>query len=93
MRIDDSPYNDKVLFRIVDLDYIEYYKNPEKAMKELIVSIKAYLKEIEEEKKRKEKEEEEKREAELKRQEEEKCKRELEERRKREEQERLLALS
>lgn len=91
LRIDDSPYNDKVLFRIVDLDYIEYYKNPEKAMKELIVSIKAYLKEIEEEKKRKEKEEEEKREAELKRQEEEKSKRELEERRKREEQERLVA--
>ena len=53
LRIDDSPYNDKVLFRISDLDYIEYYTNPEKAMKDLVVSIKAYLTQIEKEKKRK----------------------------------------
>ena len=28
VRIDSSPYNKKVLFRIADLDYIEYFSNP-----------------------------------------------------------------
>lgn len=63
VRIDESPYNRKVLFRIADLNYIEYYTNPKKGMQELIESIKTYLdecaaeeKRMEEENKRKENE-------------------------------------
>lgn len=43
VRIDASAYNKKVLFRIADLNYIEYYTNPKKGMKDLIDSIKTYL--------------------------------------------------
>lgn len=43
IRIDKSKYNAKVLFRIADLDYIEYYTNEEKALQELVDSITAYL--------------------------------------------------
>ena len=45
VRIDASPYNRKVLFRIADLNYIEYYTNPEKGMNDLINSIQVYLEE------------------------------------------------
>ena len=56
VRIDDSPYNKNVLFRIADLDYIEYYTNPQNGMVALIKSIKAYLAEIAAEEGRKKKE-------------------------------------
>lgn len=46
VRIDSSPYNKKVMFRIADLDYIEYFTNPEKGMEDLIKSIKAHLEEL-----------------------------------------------
>ena len=61
VRLDATPYNKTVLFRIADLDYIEYYTNPRKGMEDLIKSIQTYLEELaveerrrEEEKKRKE---------------------------------------
>lgn len=43
VRIDQTPYNKKVMFRIADLDYIDYYVNAEKGLSDLIKSIKAYL--------------------------------------------------
>ena len=52
VRIDDTPYNKKVLFRIADLDYIEYYTNPQKGMEDLIKSVKAYLEQVKKEEKR-----------------------------------------
>lgn len=91
IRIDKSPYNKKVMFRISDLDYIEYYTNPENALNDLIISIKAHLQSIQEEENRKKEEEAKKREAELKRKEEEKARKEQEEKRRREEQQRIVA--
>lgn len=52
VRIDSSPYNKKVLFRIADLDYIEYYTNPHKGMDDMLKSIKEYLEEWAAEEKR-----------------------------------------
>lgn len=71
VRIDSSPYNKKVMFRIADLDYIDYYTNPQKGMEDVIKSINAYLEELASEEKRKaeeiinKKEEERKKEAQL----------------------------
>ena len=78
VRIDRAPYNKKVMFRIADLNYIDYYQNPEKGIIDLIASIKAYLAQIQEEANRKKAEEEKKREAERRKAEEEKRKREEE---------------
>ena len=47
VRIDESPFHDSVMFRIVDLDHINYYLNPKKGREELIDSIKRYLAEEE----------------------------------------------
>lgn len=44
VKIDRSPYNKKVMFRIADLDYIDYYANAEKGLRELTSSIEAFLK-------------------------------------------------
>lgn len=52
VRIDSSPYNKRVLFRIADLDYIEYYTNPHKGMGDMLDSIKAYIEEWDAEEKR-----------------------------------------
>ena len=71
VRVDKTPYNKKVMFRIADLSYIEYYTNPEKGLNDLVNSIKNHLEQIEAEKRRKE-EEEKKREQEKKRLEEKK---------------------
>ncbi|MBR0046024.1 MAG: toll/interleukin-1 receptor domain-containing protein [Bacteroidaceae bacterium] len=71
LRIDDSPYNKKVLFRIADLSYIQYYINPEKALDELVTSIKAYLEQLQLEAKRRQEAAERKREEERRRREEE----------------------
>lgn len=61
VRIDKSPYNRKVLFRISDLDYIEYYINPEKGVNDLIKAIKTHLEILKNDELRKKKEEETKR--------------------------------
>ena len=45
VRIDKTPYNKRVIFRIADLSYIDYADNPERGRQELVRSIKAYLEE------------------------------------------------
>lgn len=40
VRIDNTRYHKKVLFRIADLSYVDYGRNPEKGMAELIKAIK-----------------------------------------------------
>lgn len=80
VRIDPTPYSKKVLFRIADLDYIEYYVNPEKGIEDMIESIQVYLKEFAAEEERK-----------LAKEEELRQQKEQQERRKQEEQERLVS--
>lgn len=43
VRIDESPYDDSVMFRIADLEHINYYLNPKKSRDELVDSVKRYL--------------------------------------------------
>ena len=45
VRIDETPYSRQVLFRIADLDYVEYYANPEEAKQDIVHAIKTYLRE------------------------------------------------
>lgn len=52
VRIDLTPYNKKVLFRIADLSYIDYNANPEKGLNEIVMSIRKYKEQGEAEKKR-----------------------------------------
>lgn len=47
--LDDTPFHDAVMMRIVDLDWIDYYLNPEKGVEKLITSIKSHLNELAEE--------------------------------------------
>lgn len=89
VRIDSTPYNKKVLFRIADLDYIEYYTNPQKGIVDLVESINAYLKALAAEEKRKQEEEERKKELVRRKAEELKERQELEDKRRRQEQEEL----
>ncbi len=42
VRIDESPYHDSVMFRIADLDYINYSSNPQKGRLELVESVLRY---------------------------------------------------
>lgn len=91
VRIDKSPYNKKVLFRISDLNYIEYYVNPDKGISDLIDAVNVHLKQIEEDRRRKEEEQIHKIEAEKKKAEELKRQKELEERLRQEEQERIVS--
>lgn len=91
VRIDSTPYNKKVLFRIADLNYIEYYTNPQKGVEDMIKSIKAYLEELAAFEKRKIDEENKKKELERKRDEEKKRQKEQEEKRRIEEQQRLVS--
>ena len=91
VRIDSTPYNKKVLFRIADLDYIEYYTNPQKGMEDMIKSIQAYLAEFAAEEKRKKEEDEKRIELERKKKEELKQQKELEEKRLKEKQEQLVS--
>lgn len=44
VRIDHSSYDKAVMFRIVDLDYIDYARNPELALQELVKTIQASFK-------------------------------------------------
>lgn len=74
VRIDKTPYNKKIMLRITDLSYVDYGKNPEKGLQEIITSINAYLvelKELEREKKYKEKQRQEELELQRNKQEEE----------------------
>ena len=91
VRIDSTPYNKKVLFRIADLDYIEYYTNPQKGMEDLIKSVKAYLEELANAERLKKEEENKKKELERKKEEEFKRQKEQEEKRRQEEQQRLVS--
>lgn len=43
LRVDNSEYNPSVILYLAALDYLDYYKNPEKALNKLIDSIKLYL--------------------------------------------------
>ena len=90
VRIDRTPYNKKVLFRIADLNYIEYYVNPQKALDNMVDGIKAYLDQLQKEERRKQEEEVRKHEEEREKLEEQKRLRELEEKRLQEKQERLV---
>ena len=90
VRIDNTPYNKKVLFRISELDYIEYYSNPEKATKELIAAIKTHLAQVREDEERRLEAERRKREVERQREEDAKRKQEEEKRLFCEEQQRLV---
>lgn len=90
VRIDHTPYNRKVLFRIADRSYIDYCVNPQKGLDELIASIQQYLEKIRAEIQRKEEEERLALEAARAKEEEERRKREEEERRLAEEQEKII---
>lgn len=91
VRVDKTPYNKKVMFRIADLSYIEYYTNPEKGLNDLVASIKSHIEQIEAENRRK-REEVQKREEEKKRLEEAAKKKKFEEEmRLQKEQEKVIA--
>lgn len=45
VKIDSSDYDKAVMFRIVDLDYIDYAKNPDKAVQELVDTVNGLLSE------------------------------------------------
>lgn len=44
VRIDMTPYSDKVIFRIADVSFIKYAVNPSRGREDLVKSIKAFLK-------------------------------------------------
>lgn len=44
VRVDDSRYDRSVMLRISDLDFIDYMKNPEKGMQELLKEVAYYIK-------------------------------------------------
>jgi len=44
VRIDMTPYSDKVIFRIADISYVNYSVNPIKGREDLVKSIKAFIK-------------------------------------------------
>ena len=64
VRIDDSSYQEDVLFYLSTLDYIDYKANPERGINELITSIRRYLSQVQEEANRMREEEDKRREAE-----------------------------
>ena len=51
-RIDDTPYDGSIAIYVAALDAIDYHKDPEKAMRRLIKSVKRYLDEKEMEQRR-----------------------------------------
>ena len=60
VRIDNSKYDRAVMFKISDLDYLDYEKNPEEGVKNLVKTVKHYLEEKQKQERiKKEKEEEE----------------------------------
>lgn len=64
--LDDSPFHDAVMLRIVDLNRIDYYINPEKGVESLTKAIKSQLDELAEQEMHKKKEEERQKEIERK---------------------------
>lgn len=58
VKIDDSHYDKAVMFRIVDLDYIDYGRNPDKAVEELVDTVNGLLSEKREAERRQKEEEE-----------------------------------
>ncbi len=56
VRIDKSPYNKKVLFRIADINYIDFYTNPKEGLCDVVNAIKAYLEQLQIEEKQREEE-------------------------------------
>lgn len=43
VKLDDTEYNDSLLFDLVGLDYVSYFENPEKGERELLRSVKKHL--------------------------------------------------
>lgn len=91
VRIDAAPYNRQVMFRISDLDYIEYYVDSERGLTDLINAINVHLEQIKAEENRWKEEENRKNEIERKKAETLKQQKELEEKRHQEEQQQLVA--
>lgn len=90
VRLDDAPYNKKVLLSLYYLDYIEYYVNPEKGLADLVAAIRRHLDEVEDERRRRREEEERQRELKRKQEEERRLQKEREDERRRQEQNRLV---
>lgn len=57
VRLDMTPYSDKVIFRIADISFIKYAVNPTKGREDLVNSIKTFLKKQKENELQKEEEE------------------------------------
>lgn len=89
VRLDNTPYNRRVLFRIADLDYISCYLNPEKGLDEMVDAIKQHLQE-QVERERRQREELERRQAEMQRRKAEEERRKAEEERRRQEEQQQL---
>lgn len=91
IRIDDSAYNEDVMFYISILDYIDYKANPEKGIKSLVQAINQQLERMQEEQIRKQEEEEKKRLEEQKRLEEERLRKMQKEQQAKLEQEKIIS--
>lgn len=57
IKLDNSPYGDRIIFRIVDLPPIKLFKNTEKSLNDIIAKIHNHLESIRKEEQRKEEEE------------------------------------
>ncbi|MBQ8542174.1 MAG: toll/interleukin-1 receptor domain-containing protein [Bacteroidaceae bacterium] len=90
VRIDATPYDERIMFRISDLNYIEYYKDPDKALVDLADTINKYLEEIEEKEKRELEEEERRKEIEREKAEKLRQQKEEEEKRKKDEEQQTI---
>ncbi|MBE6343242.1 MAG: TIR domain-containing protein [Lentimicrobiaceae bacterium] len=53
VRIDASKYDRSVMLRIADLDYLDYEKNPEKGIKDLVEAVKHHIFEKQEQERKK----------------------------------------
>lgn len=53
VRIDASKYDRSVMLRIADLDYLDYAKNPEKGIKDLVEAVKHHIFEKQEQERKK----------------------------------------
>ena len=47
VKLDDTEYNDSLLFDLVGLDYISYFENPSKGLRDILRSVKKHLGESE----------------------------------------------
>lgn len=90
VRLDHSPYNKKVLFRIADRSYIDFEANPDKGICEIVQSIELYKEQLEAERIIVEEAERRRKEMELKKAEELRLIKEQEEKRRKQEQDRIV---